>query len=98
VGSIFGVLLAQLLGARFSRNLEELKRDWMERNRAYGDLLSAIARRAAARTPEEIQAATVLLIDAKARIGIYGSTEVITKLAALIDSEPSCVPTTRMPL
>jgi hypothetical protein len=81
VGSVLGVLLAQLLSGRFSRSLEESKRDWTERNRAYGDFLSAVARRAAAHTPKDMQDATVVLIDAKARIGIYGSAEVITKLA-----------------
>jgi hypothetical protein len=81
IGSVVGVLLTQGLSARSSRRLEESKRDWSERNRAYTDFLRSTALRAFAQTDDQVTEATRHLVDSKVRLAVYGGPAVITALA-----------------
>lgn len=81
---IVGIIIGALLQYIFSKHSEELKHQQNLKTQAYVDFLKGVSgitvtHRNNNKTKE--QEYTTLLVDAKTRISIYGSKEVIQKIA-----------------
>lgn len=75
---ILGVLVGAFLTYALSRKKDREGQFSELRHEVYADYLKAVAAMATDRTPDSLKS----LIDAKARLAIYGSNAVVEKLAA----------------
>lgn len=76
---IFGALIAAALGYVSGRLLETRKQLILQKGQAYADYLKALA---TAATDHKSSTAIVLAADAKTRVCIYGSPQVIKELSS----------------
>jgi hypothetical protein len=83
---LLGVLLGAALQFWFSRRAERSKAIESLRAEAYVDYLSGVAASAYVHSDEDIRIAHRALADAKARIAVYGSPQVISALARFEES------------
>lgn len=86
ISPLIGVLLGAALQFWFSRKAERNKAIETLRAEAYVDYLGGVAASAYVRSDEDIRIAHRSLADAKARIAVYGSPQVISALARFEES------------
>lgn len=83
---LLGVIIGAALQSRLGRSAEREKHVEGLRAQAYADYLRSVAAAAHLRSDEDLRDAHRDAADAKARIAVYGSNEVISALARFEES------------
>lgn len=78
---IIGVVIGAVMQYWFSRAVEARKQIQLVQTQAYVDFLRAVTKSAHATSPEASRSAQADAADAKARVAVYGTAEVIIALA-----------------
>jgi hypothetical protein len=89
--ALLSVLVGAVIGAALSRWTDRAKHHEELRSQAYADYLSAVALSAHMRTSDDASNARRNGADAKARIAVYGSADVIRALARFEEAGASLV-------
>lgn len=85
---LVGVALGALLQYWLSRGAEARKQLELLRSQAYVDYLRAVAHAAHASSADDRRSAVTLAADAKARIAVFGSADVLHALARYEEAGP----------
>jgi hypothetical protein len=83
---LLGVVIGAALQSWFGRSAEREKQLETAKSQAYADYLRAVAAAAHSRSDEDLRDALRAAADAKARIAVYGGSEVISALARFDES------------
>jgi hypothetical protein len=78
---LIGVVVGAAMQYWFSRAAEAKKQIQLLQTQAYVDFLRAVTKSAHATSPETVRSARADAADAKARVAVYGTSEVIDALA-----------------
>ena len=91
MSEVLSVLLGAVIGAALSRWTDRARHHEELRSKAYADYLSAVALAAHMRTNDDHRDALRNGADAKARIAVYGSADVIRALARFEETGASLI-------
>lgn len=78
---LVGVVVGAAMQYWFSSSAEFRKQIQLVKSRSYVDYLQAVTRAAHARSPDAARSARIDAADAKARMAVYGTSDVIAALA-----------------
>jgi hypothetical protein len=87
IGVVVGALVGAVMQYWLSRSVESRKQLQLLQSQCYVDYLKAVTKSAHAQTENAVRLANAEVADAKARIAVYGTPEVVAALARFEETE-----------